>query len=90
MENFHEFKSSCVQIFPVHISRFLFRGSYFRVLVVGGENRENLDLAKISGYTVSLFEQGAPKPAGIEEEQTGLEGILEDCHDYEPELQICQ
>ena len=30
----------------------LFRGSYFRVLVVGRENRENLDLAKISRYTV--------------------------------------
>ena len=30
----------------------LFRGSYFRVLVVGHENRENLDLAKISRYTV--------------------------------------
>ena len=29
-----------------------FRGSYFRVLVVGRENRENLDLAKISRYTV--------------------------------------
>ena len=31
---------------------FVFRGSYFRVLVVGRENRENLDLAKISRYTV--------------------------------------
>ena len=31
---------------------FIFRGSYFRVLVVGRENRENLDLAKISRYTV--------------------------------------
>ena len=30
----------------------LFRGSYFRVLVVGRENRENLDLAKIFRYTV--------------------------------------
>ena len=30
----------------------LFRGSYFRVLVVGHENRENLDLVKISRYTV--------------------------------------
>ena len=31
---------------------FVFRGSYFRVLVVGRENRENLDLTKISRYTV--------------------------------------
>ena len=30
----------------------LFRGSYFRVLVVCRENRENLDLAKIFRYTV--------------------------------------
>ena len=29
-----------------------FRGFYFRVSVVGHENRENLDLAKISRYTV--------------------------------------
>ena len=35
-----------------HISRFIFRGSYFRVLVVGHENHENLDLAKISRYRV--------------------------------------
>ena len=35
----------------VHVFSFsrLFRGSYFRVLVVG---HENLDLAKISRYTV--------------------------------------
>ena len=32
---------------------FGFRGSYFRVLVVGCENRENLDLSKISHYTVT-------------------------------------
>ena len=39
----------------VHVFKFsqLFRGSYFHVLVVGHENRENLDLAKISHYTVS-------------------------------------
>ena len=33
---------------------FVFHGSYFRVLVVGCKNRENLDLAKISRYTVLL------------------------------------
>ena len=38
-KNFH---SSCVQIFVV-----VFRGSYFHVLAVGHENREDLDLAKI-------------------------------------------
>ena len=32
---------------------FIFRNSYFRVLVMGRENRENLDLMKISRYTVS-------------------------------------
>ena len=42
--------SSKVNVFK--FSRFIFRGSYFRVLVVGRENRENLDLAKISRYTV--------------------------------------
>ena len=31
-----------------------FRGFYFRVSVVGSENRENLDLAKISRYTVPI------------------------------------
>ena len=31
---------------------FIFCGSYFRVLVVGCENCESLDLAKISCYTV--------------------------------------
>ena len=31
---------------------FVFRGSYLHVLVIGRENRENLDLAKISRYTV--------------------------------------
>ena len=31
---------------------FVFRGSYFHVLVVGRENHENLDLTKISCYTV--------------------------------------
>ena len=30
----------------------LFHGSHFHVLVVGHENRKNLDLAKISHYTV--------------------------------------
>ena len=30
----------------------LFRGSYFHVLVMGHENRKNLDLAKISRYMV--------------------------------------
>ena len=34
---------------------FAFRGSDFRVLVVGRKNRENLDLAKISRYTVVNF-----------------------------------
>ena len=34
----------------VHVFKFsrLFHGSHFRILVVGRENRENLDLAKIS------------------------------------------
>ena len=41
-------RSSRVQIF----ASFVLHGSYFRVLVVGRENRENLDLAKISRYTV--------------------------------------
>ena len=38
----------------VHVFKFsrLFHGSYFHVLVVGCENRENLDLAKIFHYTV--------------------------------------
>ena len=31
---------------------FVFHGSYFHILVVGRENRENLDLAKISCYMV--------------------------------------
>ena len=31
---------------------FVFRGSYFRVLVMGHENCENLDLVKIFCYTV--------------------------------------
>ena len=33
---------------------FVFHSSYFRVLVVGHENCENLDLTKISRYTVIL------------------------------------
>ena len=33
-------------------SNNLFRGSYFCVLVVGRENCENLDLVKISRYTI--------------------------------------
>ena len=33
----------------------LFCGSYFRVLVVGHKNRENLDLVKISRYTVYTY-----------------------------------
>ena len=45
--------SSKVHVFK--FSRFIFRGSYFRVLVVGRENRENLDLAKISRYTVYAY-----------------------------------
>ena len=39
------------KVYVFKFSRFLFRGSYFRVLVVGRENRENLDLTKISRYT---------------------------------------
>ena len=31
-----------------------FRGSYFRILVVGRENHENLDLTKISRYMVPV------------------------------------
>ena len=34
---------------------WLFHGSYFCVLVVGRENRENVDLAKISCYMVVLY-----------------------------------
>ena len=34
-----------------------FRGFYFRISVVGRENRENLDLAKISRYTVLLIKR---------------------------------
>ena len=37
----------------IFTTKFLnFRGFYFRVSVVGRENRENLDLVKISHYTV--------------------------------------
>ena len=36
----------------VKFSQFVFRGLYFRVLVVGRKNRENLDLTKISRITV--------------------------------------
>ena len=38
-------------------SQFVLRGSYFRVLVVGRENRKNLDLVKISRFTVCWGEQ---------------------------------
>ena len=49
-------KFSRVQNFSCLNSRGLnFRGFYFRVLVVGCENRENLDLVKISHYTVLLL-----------------------------------
>ena len=34
---------------------FKFSRCYFRVSVVGRENRKNLDLAKISRYTVYVF-----------------------------------
>ena len=34
---------------------FVFRGSNFHVLVVGCKNHENLDLAKISCYTVNVY-----------------------------------
>ena len=39
----------------VHVFKFsrLFRGSYFRILVAGHVNHKNLDLAKISRYTVA-------------------------------------
>ena len=38
----------------IFTTKFLnFRSFYFRVSVVGRENRENLDLVKISRYTVS-------------------------------------
>ena len=38
-----------------------FRGPYFHVLVVGCENRENLDLAKIFRYTVFLVADAVKK-----------------------------
>ena len=47
-KNFQKFTCS-------NFRSFVFRGFYFRVLVVGRENcenHENLDLAKISRYTV--------------------------------------
>ena len=44
---------------------FVFRGSYFCVLVVGCENRENLDLAKISRYMIFLVGVVLPNP-GVE------------------------
>ena len=50
-ENFHKFKSFHMFKF----SQFLFCDSYFRVLVVGHKNCDNLDLAKISRYTVWPF-----------------------------------
>ena len=34
---------------------FVFRGSYFHVLVVGRENHKNLDLTEISRYTVCFL-----------------------------------
>ena len=34
---------------------FIFRGSYFRVLVVGRENRENFLLYSVSGVSGNLF-----------------------------------
>ena len=34
---------------------FVIRSSYFHVLVVGRQNRENLDLVKISRYTACQF-----------------------------------
>ena len=34
---------------------FVFRSSYFSVLVVSRENRENLDLTKISRYTGTIL-----------------------------------
>ena len=39
-----------------------FRSSYFRILVVGRESRENLDLARISRYTVCNWD----KPEWVE------------------------
>ena len=44
----------------VHVFKFLcflFRDSHFRVLVLGRENLENLDLTKISCYTVPQQEK---------------------------------
>ena len=48
-------KKMCSKKFTQKFAKFLlflFCGSYFCVLVVGRENRENLDLMKISLYTV--------------------------------------
>ena len=44
-KNFQKFTCSNFRGFVFR--GFVFRGSYFHVLVVGRENRENLDLAKI-------------------------------------------
>ena len=39
--------------------------SYFRILVLGHENRENLDLAKISRYTVALVQLPTRRIGGV-------------------------
>ena len=40
---------------------FVFRSSYFRVLVMGRESRKNLDLVKIPRYAVTaLFDNYVP------------------------------
>ena len=43
------------KVYVFKLPWFFFRGSYFWVLVVGHENRENLDFAKISRYTINLL-----------------------------------
>ena len=49
-------KTHVWKIFTTKFQLFKFRGLYFRVSVVGHENRENLELAKISRYTVPMME----------------------------------
>ena len=49
---------------------FVFRDSYFHVLVVGRENREKLDLTKISCYTVLAGRCGSQIGGSLYSENT--------------------
>ena len=59
----HVCKSPRVQMFTQKFTCSNLRGSYFRVLVVGRENRKNLDLAKFSRYTVHVLNCSVPAAA---------------------------